>query len=259
VLGKLDNVMVSREPLIGWRGWDIIDGRFTSPDQGTVWGEDGTLQWNGSCGCFVADARIVKAMMTALAESGKPASEQDALNALRSEEPCHCGINSFATRERLEAAHYASDCDAVGEVELTGEVRTFEDGYRAERAQIVRVWATRWRHAHEVRWAAKDAGIEYAGVLSRGWRAPLAEALSTAIPAACAATMLLPAWFALVASWALFVASILVMGALSEENRHANRALDYVLPLMLCCGSFMMLAFGRIAVPLIEAIVNATR
>jgi hypothetical protein len=86
-----------------------------------------------------------------------------------SQELCQCGINAFRTSHLLAERGYL-DFDnrerpihAVGRVELTGRVREYERGYRAERAQIIEVWATGMGRGGYVELICKRLGLTYRG------------------------------------------------------------------------------------------------
>lgn len=111
---------------------------FVSPTMGTPWPE-GEHKWDSECRCEPK-----------LREGG-----------------CACGVNAFARRRDLLMSEYARS-GVIAQLELTGSVRCYELGYRAERAKIVRVWSTvPGSHAVNIERVAREHGIEYAGLVRR--------------------------------------------------------------------------------------------
>jgi hypothetical protein len=111
------------------------------------------------------DVNLVWAVMLAMDEVQRLEAghkEREAQSRLQ----CQCGVNAFATIEQLIERGYTEDemVTAIGRVELWGEVRSFERGWRAEHAQAAEVWALREFEASDVRQACVDAGIAYRGV-----------------------------------------------------------------------------------------------
>ncbi len=127
------------EPIIGWRSWlvDYDTGNFKSPDRGDQW-VDGNLQWDGTCSCALSGGL------------------------------CHCGINAFATRQQLAERAYF-DHMAIGSVALSGTVRQFPLGWRAQKAQVYEVWARNLIYEHKVRQAALKVGATYRGIIDDGF------------------------------------------------------------------------------------------
>jgi hypothetical protein len=78
---------------------------------------------------------------------------------------CVCGINAFATFGQMVDAGYSvlPRTVAIGEVELWGEVRSFERGWRGQYARARRVWALDDRFLPLVERAAQAGGFELAG------------------------------------------------------------------------------------------------
>lgn len=181
------------EAIIGWRGWDAtpaLEGYthpacFESPMMGTLW-LNGQHVWDGKCRCIKShEARLLR-LLRIIDDDPPPALMEDAestmtrmaqdirqketfhraLDRLRGE-TCCCGVNAYASREQLMESRYADDIRirALGQVELTGEVHQFELGWRGQRARIVRVWARLAEHEPLVELAAREAGIEYCGVI----------------------------------------------------------------------------------------------
>lgn len=122
------------EPISGWRSWRVENGQLTSPDQGTQW-QAGALSWDGECRCGRAD-------------------------------DCWCGINAFAEREQLADSRYI-DHMVIGRVELTGRVRGYELGWRAEHARVVEIWAATAEDECTTRQVASSNGAAYMGVVDR--------------------------------------------------------------------------------------------
>jgi hypothetical protein len=190
---------IDTTPIIGWRTWRV--GRWTdqagerhrclvSPYMGTLW-KNGHLSWSGECRCretvehqLKRDSCLLQRMLdevrngelknTGMAHeqhlrlreklAGRVMHAQDMLH-----EPdwqCACGINAFATVEQLTHGNYdmSRGVQAIGCVELTGIVRRYERGWRAEHGKIVRVWAQSPRIATAVEAAAREAGAVYEGL-----------------------------------------------------------------------------------------------
>jgi hypothetical protein len=209
MLGKL-RIPDAIEPFTGWRGWNVQGGLFASPDRGDAW-PDGKLAWDGTCRCSAPARAAVLidkldqlqdpdyyplADMHRLAVRNElPPSEartlsdavieakrlaREAVEQILEDNVCCCGVNAYAERTDLIESGYAGRCHAIGQAAMYGSVNVFEKGYRAEQAQIARVWATRWRYGHRVRRAAQDAGIEYMGTLGAPWRYRLLALLAPA-------------------------------------------------------------------------------
>lgn len=145
------------EPFVGWRYWKLRDGQITSPDRGTAWPQ-GQLSWDGMCHCG-AEPREGRTL---------PGSMLDSFRRRLFRRQCHCGINSWATKELAltsEVRAYRRQ-PAIGEVALWGRINAYETGYRAEHARIMRLWATSEEDAELVETAASREGIPYAGVLT---------------------------------------------------------------------------------------------
>jgi hypothetical protein len=217
MLGDTFTVPDAIEPIIGWRSWDVEDGRFVSPDQKTVWRADGTLAWDRKCRCDLARPkpkprprpdRIAHSAGNTTSASTYTVTIQSMTGACVVQEHtsagstfvrsplyrkappapapapaakgvCHCGINAFATRRLMIESRYlprsctAGRIQAFGEVALSGVVRKYEIGYRAELARVVRVWSLSpyAPEADQVRKAAEAAGAQYMGWLDAGaWR-----------------------------------------------------------------------------------------
>lgn len=137
------------EPIIAWRSWGVEEGHLTSPVRRYPW-HDGTMGADLSADACRCGSLYYK------------------------NEQCVCGVNAYATRRLLMSSPYCIPwfmrCACIGEVALSGEVRGFRDGWRAETGQIKRVWAvTRW-HAKRVREAADASGVQYMGVAPWRWR-----------------------------------------------------------------------------------------
>lgn len=126
MLGSHEEAQLIIEPVIGWRGWNVVDGVFISPDQQTPW-PGAAISWDRICRCAPSQ--------------DKPASKSNALSLI-DYMPCHCGINAYSSPQLLAASRYATVCDAIGQVELQGRVEVFEHGFRAEHARIIKVWAS---------------------------------------------------------------------------------------------------------------------
>jgi hypothetical protein len=158
MLGDPDTPLsVGREAIVGWRSWDVIDGSLVSPSKGAIW-EGGALEWDGVCRC--AASQVPSRARRLLARLGLAPAH------------CVCGINAYLDREQLTAAAYMS-LPAVGVVELTGEVRTFERGYRGQKARACKMWATDLYFQDRVEAAARQAGVEYGGVIDQAFATPI--------------------------------------------------------------------------------------
>jgi hypothetical protein len=183
-----EQVAVSRQAVIGWRAWSAQGLELASPMMETPW-QLGQLSWNGSCQCVLGDMvkryersrREVEAQMIELMQ--RPCSYGDpelmhqlverhieylrelALEAVSCSE-CLCGINAFASRELLAASSYvmAPGALAAGTVELTGEVRAYELGWRAERARASELWTLWPEDEAHVRSICARVGADYMGV-----------------------------------------------------------------------------------------------
>lgn len=173
------------DPVLGWRGWSIAGHLhdeslvFASPQQGDLW-HQGRLSWNGSCKCDISQDpdqyKRIKSMIAEIESSPKYVEMRSQgrrhaylyiLYALKKLTPadCHCGINAFASSAHLQQAMLTlGSIEAVGQVALTGTVRCFEKGWRAEHGQIVRVWAIDRTDPGDVAAAAEAAGAQFMGV-----------------------------------------------------------------------------------------------
>lgn len=196
------------EAIIGWRSWDVrpdeLSGQMVlcSPVMDSEW-RGGSLAWNGVCDCGVKDhapkvsmseIEAVQRQLDAGIDEGLiqiPSSMSPMLHGLRTvpqmietalrrhadyehrSHYCQCGINAFSDYATLRSRDYAGvdrSHRAVGQVALEGAVRTYERGYRAQRARIIRVWAIDIWAAEDaptplVELACQAAGIEYMGIL----------------------------------------------------------------------------------------------
>ena len=147
------------EPFVGWRYWKISDGQITSPDRGTSW-PGGRLSWDGVCRCGAESGQHTKRPLLL--------RTVDSFRSRWLPRQCHCGINSWATRELAlsnEVRAYRRQ-PAIGEVALWGRINQYETGYRAEHARIMRLWATSEQDAERVQEIAERGGIPYEGVLA---------------------------------------------------------------------------------------------
>jgi hypothetical protein len=179
------------EPAIGWRGWAVDDAGFRSPDRGTFWRADGTLIWDGKCRCALEVARtFIEARAGQRGEHWRASESIEILRTLDEMvlRECQCGINAFDSAERLVTSSYLAErvgaadtwtdevsampdgcklaISAVGAVQLSGQARAFERGWRAERARIERVWSVgNVEDAKGVRREAARAGVTYMGHL----------------------------------------------------------------------------------------------
>lgn len=176
------------DPIEGWRGWKVVDGTFHSPQRKGEW-VGGKLSWDGQCRCGAkANKRIVSASSKVLgfaarlaggpaplvADKQPPAPSLGELVGVASNtlgglaqkagDQCHCGINAFGTEHQIQMSNYFNSCQAIGVVHLSGEVRQFAKGWRAQHAQVARVWATQPEYEEIVREAAKSVGAVYEGV-----------------------------------------------------------------------------------------------
>jgi hypothetical protein len=147
---------VSTQPVIGWRFWRLVEGQLVSPDQGTPWPQDGRLVWDGACRCCMGPSywksRPGAARTISLDEMwerwhmgwlskalvGPP---ETAVQPGGLPQNCYCGINSYKSRELAIRSAHANrrpiPCPVMGQVELTGVVRVYENGWRAEQARVV--------------------------------------------------------------------------------------------------------------------------
>lgn len=191
MLGE-QNTQLLIEPIIGWRTWSVRkeNGQpsFISPFQQTVW-DRGSLNWNGVCGCEktrTATQRQIDKFQAALDMLNSHAEvdthpelieqKQKAMQRLAEAgdaDQCHCGINAFSLPGQvLDDPIMNMVCGhAIGQVALSGLVRGYEYGWRAERAQIVRVWTGAMPEADPklVRAAAEAAGAQYMGRVDDVW------------------------------------------------------------------------------------------
>lgn len=158
MLGRNDSAQLLIEPISGWRAWRVIDGKLASPDKRCPW-YDGQLMWDMQCHCGYQ--RRQQALKTSESRGQAVAKRQG-----RADDECLCGINAFAEREQLANSSYV-DHDAIGHVHLTGQVRGYAIGWRAERARIVEVWATSQLTAGKVQAAAEASRVTYRGVAGR--------------------------------------------------------------------------------------------
>lgn len=141
----------------------------------------------------------VEAMLHALRSRGsgedQPAPEPDTvqeriakikqgIKMLGNPDECHCGINAFATAQQmLGSTHMMHTSNHVlGQVELSGTVRKYEAGWRAERGRVVRIWSGTHSDVNEylVRAAAQVASVEYMGSIDMFDRGAAMDALEGA-------------------------------------------------------------------------------
>lgn len=167
MLGNLDtNTQIPDfiEPLHGWRSWQVNDqGQFISPQRKNVW-EGGRLAWDGKCGCPARVATTIRKVAGAVAK--ELLAERLKNGELPKAPPivCLCGINAYSSYEQITGSPYYKAGHAIGLVHMSGTVRQYEDGWRAEYARIARVWATDAKYADAVRAAADSCGAVYEGV-----------------------------------------------------------------------------------------------
>lgn len=176
------------EPIMGWRSWSVkeINGRpsFVSPQQNTPW-DRGRLDWDGECRCErsrSAASRMWRQHTEWIRRDRERSAGEDnperqtrlrMLKELGDPEQCHCGINAFAHAGQLiDGPHlFLTANHAVGQVALSGMVRGYERGWRAERAQVMRVWANSDANSFQqyapnlVEAAAKEAGVQFMGTV----------------------------------------------------------------------------------------------
>jgi hypothetical protein len=156
VLGDQQQILASREPIIGWKVLDMHRWKLVSPQQRTVW-ESGQLAWDGECGCGFVE-RDDDHDSACLAPRVRP-------------DQCLCGINAFKSLDELiEGAPELRlhGQELVVQVELSGQVRLYEKGYRAKRARVIQAWKLGAGRGHD-KFAAKTcerAGVELAGRLA---------------------------------------------------------------------------------------------
>jgi hypothetical protein len=192
------------EPAVGWRGWYAVGGTLMSPTRYTPWNK-GHLSWDGICRCREGELMTMHDELAMETSEAARLAREAVENMLLD---CNCGINAFRDREQLAESGYPHWCHVVGEVELHGQVRVYEKGYRAEHARASRIWATKLRHVPRARRAAKEAGIEYAGRLRfPGERARVVDRLLALAAFALACLPMLTwewgTWPNLVAVWLL--------------------------------------------------------
>jgi hypothetical protein len=124
-LGKSAGMAMQEHAVIGWRGWSIKrEGQavlLASPDRHALWPAGASLAAER---CHYCDP---------MHESHRPVWPHDP-------DACLCGINAFASREQLGRSAWAFK-RVIGEVELTGQVRGFDAGWRASHARPRRLWA----------------------------------------------------------------------------------------------------------------------
>jgi hypothetical protein len=161
-------VSISRECVIGWRTWSVVDAQLASPRQGNLW----------------------------------PASGLAAVRCKRCRDgrDCHCGINAFAHPWQIAGSpHYFEPGGFVGSVSLSGEVRTYRKGFRADRGQPHTLWAMDDK-AHEIGHdIARRYGAAYAGRYDPddltwqlpAWQRTRALLRALALPTAAALALLL--------------------------------------------------------------------
>lgn len=220
------------DPIIGWRGWNVDQDHFVSPDQGTPWTSRGELVWDKRCRCrtfpfFKTIQKVVSGVTSGVIWSVSsslpinavkvgPSQPAPAAPASASSDPCHCGINAFAARDQLALSRYLvrrrHRTHAVGTVALAGEVRVFERGYRADRARVDKVWATSWRYRRQVRSVAQVAGAQYMGVAHRRWWQ--LSALRGRVPGWIKAARRLHPYFAWASPLRLYASFCVVMAAI---------------------------------------------
>lgn len=197
ILGDLGRTPDLFEPIIGWRAWQVqsVNGHHTlcSPQMGTPW-TSGKLTASTLCHCGASkqaeqgsffdtyddllddmdmwdDDEIegisVEEIRASLVNThGHVADRGQAVIRSIAEGLCACGVNAFADLELLLASPYAEGPDIViGQVALSGAVRCYERGYRAEHGQIMRVWAVDESVAQQARHIADHSGFAYAGTL----------------------------------------------------------------------------------------------
>lgn len=158
----------------------------------TIWSE-GVHEWDGVCRCktlrihrkYKADFErlAIQTDIDILSQQLKddpesPVSEmlQTLLDHQRAklkvppQEPeCHCGVNAFSSLAVLDEKGYLAEenVHAVGTVYLSGIVRAFEHGYRAQRGEVGQLWAVRAEDAGDVEDVCRELGVQYMGLVSR--------------------------------------------------------------------------------------------
>ncbi len=147
MLGDLDDSSLTIDPIIAWKalncGWGKARLEVFSPEMYTDW-SDGTLSWDGECRC-VANPAIREARR----KYGHDVSGED--------HKCHCGVNAWADQKVMDLSGYCSltsrrSADLVARLELTGEVRRYERGWRSQRARIQTLWYRYDRRENELAW-----------------------------------------------------------------------------------------------------------
>lgn len=183
------------EELIGHRLWVLDDqGDLRSPSVTALWRE-GTLAWNLACKCragvtseylyevcsdlYHPHAEWAWYAWSGRISAGAPHEMRDDLIGLIDEaDDCRCGVNAFdnaldllgssALKDRNTWAAPSSSAPVIGEVALSGHVRVFARGYRAEKARVVSLSAMRFRDRSRVRtWCAAN-NARYDGLV-RPW------------------------------------------------------------------------------------------
>lgn len=157
MLGDTTDAQLLAEPIIGWRAWQLdCHGTFRSPDMGTAW-PGGQLTWDKVCACTkdghaagrLADAKFFRQQAEHCSIPGSKANlikYAEGFEKLWTNPVCLCGINAYASRELLEMSKYPTEAIAIGMVELTGQVRQYEKGWRGETGRITSVWSTNFSH-----------------------------------------------------------------------------------------------------------------
>lgn len=136
--------------VIGWRAWDVVKlGKLVRLGSVTAKSHWRTSNWT--------QARCPQS-------GGGPTCLKSSDGRCRGEN-CHCGLYSARDFEHLTAhlpyAQYRNGEDKIiGQIALAGKVIEGSQGYRAERARIVRIYVpqTNWKLGRTI---ATQYGVEY--------------------------------------------------------------------------------------------------
>lgn len=141
MLGTHEHEYLLTEPIVAWKALNATWGfgshdrqGFTSPSKRSFW-HDGQLSWDEVCHCGHTPRAL-----DYLLYGDRPAPVE-----------CHCGINAYAKFADLltspYCAHGKESADIVARVQLTGRVRRYERGWRAEHARVDAAW---YRYARDL-------------------------------------------------------------------------------------------------------------
>lgn len=132
----------------------VAELRFRSPDRGAFWRPDATLAWDGQRRCAIHAAQTAIAAFDSAERLVKSTYLAQRLRRITEDD-----------KTDQTGAGRSLSISAIGACSLSGRVRAYEKGYRAELARIERVWTVGDADERYVRAAARTSGVTYMGRL----------------------------------------------------------------------------------------------